>query len=195
MSGRKKVAVIGAARNVVSPASNARKLYDAMYSAVLTCLDDWNLRLEHATLVSGGSAWVDHVAVRLFNECSAGMLELHLPCEFASGGKFVDTGARHWRQNPGRLLNLVHTDFSSETGVDSFLDLSDACANGAVCRTYSGFHTRNTRIAHDCDYMIAIFRNADDRGGTWDTWSKCNLPESRRVRIHLTELSAWSAFM
>ena len=137
-------------------------------------------------LVSGGSAWADHVAVRLFLlHVHRIDLELELPCAFDWGRRrFVDTGSADWRTNPGRALNRYHAAHSAVVGSSTFDDLVSARALGAVvrepgvgrCTRSVGFHTRNSAVAQGVEILVAFTFSAGAaprRGGTLDTWTKC----------------------
>src|SRR5580765_5330998 len=57
---------------------------------------------DKVVLVSGGSAWADHVAVQLYLEKEFGGLELYLPSKYdAKHQRYVNT-------HEGRTLNLLH---------------------------------------------------------------------------------------
>lgn len=120
-------------------------------------------------LVSGGSAWSDHVAVRLFLEGGFGGLELYLPARFnVKNKKYINSFY-------GRTLNQLHAKCQEKTGMDVFTDLARVNSKKDVRITLgTSFTARNTLIARNCDHMIAFtFREGDPtRGGTANTWSK-----------------------
>lgn len=103
-------------------------------------------------LVSGGAAWADHVAVRLFLKKKVSKLRLFLPCEF-EGGTFHDTGEK--KNNPGGTLNYYHKKFQSTTNINSLTEIQIARAEGAEllpCR--GGFFGRNAMVAKS-DFILA----------------------------------------
>jgi len=134
------------------------------------------------TLVSGGAAWADHAAVRLFLGGGYAGLTLHLPCPWHRG-KHWDNGQYSWKTNPGRTANVYHRRFSSETGADTLGELEHAKRNGAVMVAHAGFFQRNSAIAK-ADYLVA-FSWADSpesiTGGTKYTWRKC-----RTQKLHVS---------
>ena len=71
-------------------------------------------------LVSGGSAWADHVAVSLFLQRKVEGLELHLPCQFADE---FDV-----KTPEGRILNGLHQHCSTILGVNTLSQLELAIA-------------------------------------------------------------------
>ncbi len=157
---------------VVGPSNvdtdDVKMVWESMAKAVETTLAEWNLEKRHVILVSGGCSWADHVAVRLYLEGGWGGLTLYLPCGF--DGKFEDTGKSHWAQNPGKVLNKYHADFSASLGIDSLGDLTRAVENGAVVGVGKGFHERNSLVARSV-YLVA-FSFGEIKGGTLDTYSK-----------------------
>jgi len=130
--------------------------------------NNWNLNSTNVTLVSGGCSFSDHIAVLLYLTGKFKGLTLYLPCKF--DGKFLDTGQFHWSQNPGRVLNKYHADFSREMGFDSLGDLTKAIEIGAKIEVKNGFHARNSFVAKS-DYVIA-FSEGEIIGGTLDTFNK-----------------------
>ncbi|KAI9355067.1 hypothetical protein DFJ73DRAFT_287720 [Zopfochytrium polystomum] len=159
-----------------------RELFVAMIDAAeRTIVDEWKLDWERVQLVSGGAAWADHVAVRLFKKHPSTKLTLHFPCRFLShepSPRFEDTGLGGWRQNPGRSANTYHDSFSRAIGASSLSELAAAVAHERVIvgTERGGFHFRNTKVAAQAQRMIALARGgsaAPESGGTLDTWSKC----------------------
>lgn len=125
-------------------------------------------------LVSGGSAWADHIAVLLYNTNKFGGLELYLPAKFSLRKKrFNDT-------YEGNRLNGLHTNYWIKIGENSpFDDLVEAITNSNTkVIVKKGFKERNTLISKNNDYLIAFTFNSDNNepkeGGTKDTWDKTN---------------------
>lgn len=132
--------------------------------------------LTNITLISGGAAWADHIAVCLYLEGFVSKLVLHLPCKWENNKiRYFDTGEFNWRTNPGGTSNYYHSNFSRIIGRNSLLDINKAIEKGAEIVIHDGFHLRNNPIAN-CDYMIAFTwspTNIPAEGGTLDTWNKC----------------------
>ena len=127
-------------------------------------------------LVSGGSAWADHVAVSLYLKGIVKNLRLYVPCEFINS-RFVDDncGARNFYP-PGKSLNEYHDFFQRKSGINSLSEITSAIARGAevlVCN--GGFHGRNSMVAKS-DVMLAMTFGDKDMvkigGGTADTVKK-----------------------
>lgn len=231
-----RVAIIGSAGRHSAASEWTPQHFRAMCDATLACIRQrFQLQTTQVVLVSGGSAWADHVAVRLFldgltagdddddEDASVSLaapfagLQLYLPCTVqptspTSSGltrgaarpsdarlHFFDSGSSQWMTNPGRTLNKLHESFSRTAAVSSFNDIYVASKMGAKLDcSVRGFHARNTLVARNCDFLIAItaggadFRDMEDAmrrsvpadGGTADTWRKCELVHGR-TKIHM----------
>ena len=187
-----RVAVIGTAGRTGPPMSAA--LFDSMVqhaSDVITT----RLGLDKAAvhLVSGGAAWSDHIAVRLFNSGDFAGLTLILPCEWESG-RHKDSGHRDWRINPGQSANRYHRAFSRLLGRDTLRELDDLITGDerVVVVTGKGFHQRNTQIANTADVVLAFtWANGAEppaKGGTRDTWNKARLIGTKCIHVSLNSL-------
>lgn len=163
----------------------------------------FSLPWERVHLVSGGAAWADHVAVRLFLAKHAGedkpvdgpALTVHAPAAWdAASGRYVDNGTgSSWRTNPGYWENVLLERFASAASVSSFAGLLDAHRLGATIDTqHFGFHARNSAIATRAERLIAFTWSDGDAptdGGTRDTWNKCSvLPKHHKIHIAMASL-------
>ena len=140
-------------------------------------------KTDDITLVSGGAAFIDHVAVRLYlDQVLKCKLILYLPCKFKDNkgeGKV------------GETMNYYHERFTKKIKSDSLEEISLAIKRGAVVGcdegTEGGFHYRNGFVAKS-DYIIAYtFNNGKDNpkdGGTLDTWNKALAFGNTTHRIH-----------
>lgn len=112
-------------------------------------------------MVSGGAAWADHVAVRLFLEKTVPLLGLHLPA-FVSRDGFVDQpNAENFGRSgrkAGEISTGYHRDFSTRLNIDSLEELSRACAMIPNCSVTigTGFNSRNLMVASDSDMLLAM---------------------------------------
>lgn len=127
-----------------------------------------------STIVSGGSAWADHIAVRYFLYSGLKFkLKLYLPDYFVKG-QFQDTGSRDWKTNPGGTLNYYHKLFKDKTGIDSLGEIEKAIEKGAEVLVEPGLFQRNTKVA-ESDILIALTFGKEGTvkpGGTADTVGK-----------------------
>ena len=88
-------------------------------------------------LVSGGSAWADHIAVQLYLTMEFAGLELYLPSVFDVKHK------RYVNTHEGRALNTYHAECAEKTNIDCFTDLQRAIhgKNKAKVTVKRGFLT------------------------------------------------------
>lgn len=127
-------------------------------------------------LVSGGSAWIDYVAVQLFLTKEFGGLELYLPSRFDhKQKKYINT-------HEGRTLNRLHQECAEITGIDVLHEMTRVITTKGVKITIKrGFLQRNTLIAKNCDHLLAFTFNPENpdlpsEGGTLHTWNKTTHP-------------------
>lgn len=145
--------------------------------------NDWS-KIE---LISGGAAYCDHIAVKLFIKHPTSKLTLHFPCKWDINNKeFFDTKIIDWKTNPGGTANYYHKLFNKKCNLNSFDDIELAIKLGAkIIDSYNGFHKRNI-IVGKCDYMIAFSfgkGNEPTDGGTSYTWSNSNCKNKKHFSI------------
>jgi DNA helicase-2/ATP-dependent DNA helicase PcrA len=181
-AGGRTVAVIGTAgRDKDKPMTAA--LWERMVADAKT-----RVRPED-TLVSGGAAWADHLAVRLYLDGDVKHLILHLPAPFANG-QFQGE-----RESAASAANYYHHLFSTTLDVDTRQELADAIAKGAkvteqpAAKGYGGMFARNALVAKASDAVIAYTfgdGNEPADGGTKDTWGQV---KGDRLHVPLIPLS------
>ena len=203
-----RVAIIGTAGRDKSLATQAllnRYLWEALF------VDAKNRLPGHAHLISGGAAWADHLAVRLFGEYEHASLMLHLPAPFdADDEQFFEGG----HGTSGGAANWYHRAFSEKAEINSFAQLADVIGMDAcyvthepVASGYAAMGRRNQRIA---DSLMAVSPDRDtesrtvrhlfaytfgrstspDRGGTRDTWDKVIDAASRSgLKVYVNHVS------
>lgn len=184
------VAIIGTAGR-----DRAERLTPALFAGMTRAAagiikDTFGLDPAATTLISGGAAWADHVAVALYLEGGVAGLTLYTPCAFQDGSNgYADTGVIDWRANPGGTANYYHRRFSKCLGRNTLGELGAARERGATFdASHPGFHARNSEVARVATHMIALTwaegaTPAD--GGTLDTWKKCPLPADKKVHVSL----------
>lgn len=185
------VAIIGTAgRGLEATDWNADSFGKMCVKAASIILDEWKLDPTNLTLVSGGSAWSDHVAVELFlndTRFRQSKLVLYLPCQYKNK-QFADE--RSWHRC-GQLLNELHGTFGTKLARSTLEDLHKAKERGATLDTSSrGFFARNLRVG-TADYMIAFSTASGNRpndGGTAHTWRNATTPPHRRSHVSLTSI-------
>jgi len=139
------------------------------------------------TLVSGGAAWADHVAVRLFMNGEISKLKLFFPCPYLTEARMFDPAyvtskddTKKW--SPGEILNGYHSKFSRKAGFQSLYEINEAILKGAEIHVAKGFHARNALVAQSDIILAMTFGNAEwvKEGGTAHTV----LTYLNRVRKH-----------
>ena len=151
-----RVAIIGTSgRTEAERARLSAPVLEYWRQQALARIHACQLEPERVMLVSGGSAWADHVAVLLFlfgdqeGRDFAG-LELHMPCRTSVQRDHVDGVSRvRWEGThaDGRRLYELHAQFSHDAGRDTLADLGHAILLGAQVSVAEGFLARNRRIA------------------------------------------------
>lgn len=123
------------------------------------------------TLISGGAAWSDHVAVRLFLEGHCKSLTLYLPAEYDEKDQCFSE-----KNNCGKTSNYLHLKFSELVDRDTLQDLYLAKQKGATFVVCKDFYDRNSYVASRCDHLLAFTWEETEptKGGTFDTWCKTN---------------------
>ena len=140
---------------------------------LLEQINESNYPITH--LVSGGAAWADHVAVRLFLDKKAPGLRIFMPAAWEDGS-YHDNGSKDAWENPGGTANHYHKLFQQNTGVNSLSDIVIAQAHGAeLIPVLKGFHARNALVAKS-DFILACTfgkeRFVKAGSGTEDTLRK-----------------------
>lgn len=154
------------------PDGDRLKENPAYYRMMLCVAQTVSTVIGARSLVSGGAALSDHVAVRLFLDGHVNKLTLHLPVPWIGHG-FKETGSK---MDTGRTSNWYHTLFSQVCGIDSLAEIQQAIEQGATIKSGAGgFKERNTDIANEADVLLAFTfsgKETPNDGGTGDTWSK-----------------------
>lgn len=193
----KRVAIIGTAgRDEAAKKRLTKDVFAQMVAkAKSIIIDEWKLDAKQVVLVSGGSAWCDHVAVDLYlhsPEFKHSSLELYMPCAFnEQKSAFQDEKSWH---NCGHTLNQLHAAFGAAIDRNTLQDVTDAKARGATidcsCR---GFLARNIKVGKS-DYVIAFSNSSPNAkqptdGGTAHTWGHSSAPTAHKKHVPLASLS------
>jgi len=183
-----KVAIIGSAgRNKYEYNILSVKHLEYMVTKVEDFIKNTlNTTNNNIILVSGGSAWSDHVAVQLYLSSDFGGLELYLPARFDLNlNKFENT-------NEGNRLNSLHEQFEKKTKCSIFNELYLSITDPNIKVVIEkGFLQRNTMIAKNNDYLIAFTFSTNDLptngSGTFDTWHKTK--HNNKIHFDLNEVT------
>lgn len=161
---------------------DASRLSDNHFKAMCECARLLLKQFEESdygvdTLVSGGAAWADHVAVKLFLNKEVPKLKLFFPCVF-------DLQAREYtlatvpsgdnpndRWFPGEIANSLHNRFSRKVGFNSLSEIYLAIQEGAETYVCKGFYARNAMVAQSDVILAMTFGDKEwlKEGGTAHT--------------------------
>ena len=156
-------------------------------------LSEWNKMVQDASskvstndvLISGGAAFADHVAVRLFLDGKVQGLKLRLPAKIKDGKYVGDKGTA------GGTANFYHEKFSKLLGVNTVAEIEEAIAKGAEV-TYEkelsnkAMFDRNKKVAAESNSMIAYTYGEGTEpadSGTKDTWDTAKYSDKTHVQI------------
>ena len=149
------IAIIGTAGRKQSAPLLNRDSFERMCAAVRICAQKL-VGARPWRAVSGGAAFADHCAVRLFLDGTATELLLELPAEMLPDGSLIDTGVVDFVRNPGGTLNYYHRSFAAKLGHDPRADFIAVRARpGCSLRVTPGLHARNKQVAQ-ADHCIAL---------------------------------------
>jgi hypothetical protein len=163
-----RIAIIGTARakNQDENMKMGLTLYTKILDSIQSRLSDYE-RLE---FVSGGAAWMDHLAVSLFLRYHrySTKLTLHLPAAFENG-KYLEI------TDPGRASNHYHKLFYNATGIDSLAQIEEARKSGANFVIHKDFYTRNDAVASSNPSLLLAYswhKTKPINCGTAYTWNR-----------------------
>ena len=189
-SDRRRVALIGTAGR---DKEHATSMTPALWQAMVT---DAQGRVRPTdAVISGGAAWADHLAVRLFLDGHAAALQLHLPAPLGADGRFVGPGINAGG-SAASAANYYHDLFKRSAGVDGLKDIAQAIARGATVTAepegpgYGAMMARNKHVAAGCDNMVAYTWGDADipaDGGTKSTWDMAR--NADRVHVGLAAIA------
>lgn len=145
------------------------------------------------TLVSGGAAWADHLAVAMFLEGKVAGLVLHLPAPLLMkrGAGFEGPAS-----SAASAANYYHGIFAKAIGEDTVMQIYDAIDKGAkitsqpIATGYGAMFARNKLVAEDSDSVVAYtFGDGDTPadGGTKNTWDQIT---GQRTHVPIQNLKA-----
>ena len=175
------LSIVGTAGRKEDADRLSRQHFEAMYIIAEKLINDCRkINYPITTLVSGGAAGADHVAVKLYLDNKVPHLRLFLPCAF-EGGTFYDNG-KSGIENPGGTANYYHHLFQRNTRINSLTELIIAKSRGAeFINVEKGFYARNALVAKS-DFLLAMtFGNKNEvkDGGAAHT-VKCYLDRVKK---------------
>jgi len=137
------------------------------------------------TLVSGGAALADHIAIDLFLEGKVSKLILYFPCQWNEKKcEFSAVSSKTNKGEVGHFANKLHKNFSAQVGnKNSLKDIQDAIDKGAQVIIGNGFYGRNTLLAQNVNAMIAFTFEKKMTPGTQHVWNQCAIDPSQKVHL------------
>lgn len=192
-----RVGIIGTAGRKDDRELVSKKMYCAVYEDIITTLQhpDYRPLNNEIHLVSGGAAWMDHIAVSLWLgvhskkvDLPIKSLTLHLPAPMR------ENAWGHWQfdeqESPrdARTANYYHFLFTSKMGGEhqyhTLNSIHRAIELGAKVTISEGFKPRNLRVGKDLGLLIAGTFSPDTlterhqtfrSGFTIDGWTQASL--------------------
>lgn len=186
-----KIGIIGTAGRGTDKIGLDKAKWEAMRETVTGILVadiaySSSIVLDGLVYVSGGAAYADHIAVSLFYRGAGRKLILHLPCNF----DFDNCCFEH--SKTGDTANYYHEAFSETVTGDQSKSLRQlkAVLNMKNCEhtISNGFFERNSLVANDSDYLIALTFGHKEYlkdGGTADTMKKFIKKKSNKNTFHV----------
>lgn len=183
----KTIAIIGTAGRKTDRYKLNAKIYKQMIEKTKDLIENhFKLNPTEITLISGGAAWSDHIAVELYLSDYAKSAKLYLPCDW-SDGKYAQTD----NAGVGQTANYYHSLFSKQIKRDTLQDIDTSINKGLQINTdFKGFKPRNSEVAKS-DYIIAFTFSSTDvpaDGGTLDTWKKS--ASVNKIHVSLASLNS-----
>ncbi len=188
MNSKIKISIVGTSgrgniiNNLTKDLFNKMVIYTDNH--ISNYLKENNLDWKNVELISGGAAWSDHIAVKIYKNHLTSSLNIYIPCKWNNDKKQYEDNGKDWRINPGKSSNNYHNKFSKKMEYNTLKELDElkSCFND----DYFGFHKRDSIVAK-CDIMIAFtFSNSSEpeSGGTKFTWSKCKTSLKYHISIN-----------
>jgi hypothetical protein len=154
-------AIVGTAGRKEDATRLSKNHYEAMCECARLLLKQFN-ESDYGvdTLVSGGAAWADHVAVKLFLNKEIPKLKLFLPCPFDMVKRQYDVAPLNQHEvirnyTTGENCNGKHARFTRKIGTNSLTEISLAIERGAEVIVGKGFFARNALVAQS-DIILAM---------------------------------------
>jgi hypothetical protein len=178
----KKIAIIGTAGRDKNPLLTL-DLWESMKADLYTRVSPTD------TVISGGAAWADHLAIYAYLSGWCQSLELKLPAPLVKD-KFLGEF-----KSAGSASNHYHHIFGDIIKEDTIIQITHAIRMGAafdfepMLTGISGMFIRNAKVAKACTSIIAYTfgdGNVPADGGTKDTWNKAKTTD--RIHIDLKTL-------
>jgi hypothetical protein len=172
------VGIVGSAGRNEDASKVSAELFQKVMDRVESQVSEWGLEWSNIVLVSGGSAFVDHAAVKLYlKHADEGCgLIMCFPAAWDATRRRFDPRPTGFSSASGLTLNELHAKFSNKTSSASLMEIQAAIDRGASYRIGKGFFDRNRVIGMLSERLLAFTFGSSERpkeGGTLYTWEKC----------------------
>ena len=148
-----RIGIIGTAGRREDQVRMSENLYSLMIADFKKRLKNIN---QPITLISGGAAWADHLAVTMFIKNIVTELELYFPCKW---NKFKNEFLSLEFRDSGSVANYYHGLFSKKlfnSKYETLTQIAQAIVLGAkIYENTNGFHARNLQVAVRSEILIA----------------------------------------
>lgn len=178
------VGIIGTAGRSSDHLWFTKDKYDRVVQTIDNHLIEASSRLgkttKDLTIFSGGAAFIDHIAVKLFLTGRYQQLILFLPAFYdLKRERYVETNIKGG--NTGKRSNELHELMKSRTGYNSLSEINEAINKGAKVYYFLSFDDRNCALANFANegnatvYAFTLATGSVPKeGGTHKTWLKLN---------------------
>lgn len=159
------------------------EVYDLMSAAHKGIIDFYNVH----TIVSGGAAWSDHLAVTAYLKGEVESLRINIPGKFDTEKCIFVTRDRNDNKDHIRTCNYYHSLMEGK-GIPSRQQIKEAIDKGAQVYSYKDFFRRNVVSTQMARRMVAFTYAGGDTpadGGTKFTWDRFHGP---KVHIPIASL-------
>jgi hypothetical protein len=157
--------------------------YDLMYAAHKGVIQFYDVH----TIVSGGAAWGDQLAIRAYLEGDIESLRINIPGMFDTKSCTFKVRDRNDKADHIKTCNHYHSQMEGK-GIPSRKQIAEAIEKGAQVYSYQDFFRRNIVSTQMARRMVAFtFASGDTPadGGTKFTWDRFNGP---KVHIPIASL-------
>lgn len=168
-----------------------KQLFERMTELALeTMAEKFHLDPKSCHVVSGGSAWSDHVGVDLFLRSKVAGLKLHLLAPVTEG-RFTSLRQSRVVCNIINGINKYHGLFSSIIQRNTFEDLTRAIDTNSDNNivTHKSLFPRNSQLASEASHVIAFVWKRPDPVTTGDIIKRCRRNKIPTENIVLIDVS------
>lgn len=186
-----KVGVIGTAGRKEDKDKMSRELFLRMAGHTKQYLhEELGLKADNITMVSGGAAWADHIAVAMYLKDYAANLTLHLPANLQM---FINNGPNRgnsyfYGNKSADTANYYHGLMTQKCNMHTLNQIAHAIHKGAQVTYSSDFKVRNLLVAKEAQILLAYTwgeGNIPKDGGTSHTWNNSSAIIKKHIPLKI----------